>query len=248
MERRGRHRLARARHHVGGGDLAEPRIGHADDERLGDGRMAHEERLDLRRRYHVVPDAQRLLEPSEEEGVPGRVLDGEVRALVTANRISEILAALRLQREFGLDLVLDGAAEAYLVLDEIRAAGVPVIVHPTMARHTGTMENATYEAAKLLHDAGIPFALQSGFEGYVPKTRVVLFEAAMAAAYGLGFEDALRSITIDAATVIGQADRVGSIEAGKDGDLALFDGDPFEYTTRVCGVILDGRVVSEECR
>jgi imidazolonepropionase-like amidohydrolase len=178
----------------------------------------------------------------------GQVLDREVRALITANHVSEILAALRLQREFGFDLVLDGAAEAYLVLDEIRAAGVPVIVHPTMSRHFGSMEHATFETVHRLQRAGIPVALQSGYEGYVPKTRVVLFEAAMAAAYGMSFDDALRTITIDAARIIGQGIRVGSIEVGKDGDLVLYDGDPFEYVTRVCAVVLDGRVVREECR
>lgn len=177
----------------------------------------------------------------------GRMLDGEVKALITAHRVSEIMAALRLQREFGFDLVLDGAAESYLVIDEIREAGVPVILHPTMARHSGSMENATYETAKLLRDAGITIALQSGYEGYVPKTRVVLFEAAMTLPYGLSFDDALRTVTIDAARVIGQDERVGSLEPGKDGDLALFDGDPFEYTSTVCGVIIQGEVVSEEC-
>ncbi|MGV3722121.1 MAG: amidohydrolase family protein, partial [Actinomycetota bacterium] len=78
----------------------------------------------------------------------------------------------------------------------------------------------------------------------VPKTRVVLFEAAVAAANGLGFADALAAITIDAARLLGISDRVGSIEPGKDADLALFDGDPFEYTTHVTAVILDGQVVS----
>lgn len=176
-----------------------------------------------------------------------RMLNGEVKALITAHRVSEIMAALRLQREFGFDLVLDGAAESYLVIDEIREAGVPVILHPTMARHQGSMEHATYETAKLLRDAGIPVALQSGYEGYVPKTRVVLFEAAMTLPYGVSFDDALRMITIDAARVIGQDERVGSIEPGKDGDLALFDGDPFEHTSKVCGVVIQGEVVSEQC-
>src|SRR5690606_16632102 len=177
-----------------------------------------------------------------------KVLAGEIPALVTAQRASEILAALRLQREFGFKLVLDGAAESYLVLDEIKAAGVPVILHPTMARHSGTLENATFETARKLADAGIPFALQSGYEGYVPKTRVVLFEAAIAAAYGLPFEKALASVTIDAARILGLEKRVGSLERGKDGDLALFNGDPFEYTTQVCGVLIEGQVVSEGCR
>lgn len=177
-----------------------------------------------------------------------KVLRGEIPALITAQRATEILAALRLQQEFGFRLILDGAAEAYMVIDEIRAAGVPVILHPTMARHSGTLENATLESARILRDAGIPVALQSGYEGYVPKTRVVLFEAAMAAAYGLPFEQALATVTIDAARILGIADRVGSLEKGKDGDVAIFDGDPFEYTSRVCGVVIEGQVVSETCR
>jgi imidazolonepropionase-like amidohydrolase len=177
-----------------------------------------------------------------------RVLRREIPALITAQRVTEIEDALRLQREFGFRLVLDGAAEGYLIADRIRAAGVPVILHPTMVRLNGETQSATLEAAKRLRDAGITVALQSGFEGYVPKTRVILWEAAIAAANGLGMEDALRTITIDAARAIGQERRVGSLEPGKDGDLALFDGDPFEYTSHVCAVVIGGQVVSETCR
>jgi imidazolonepropionase-like amidohydrolase len=177
-----------------------------------------------------------------------RVVEGKIPALITAQRATEILTALRLAEEFGLDLVLDGAAESYLVTDEIKAAGVPVILHPTMARPGGEMESITLETAKKLRDAGITVALQSGYEGYVPKTRVVLWEAAMAAANGLSFDDALRTITLDAARVIGAEERVGSLERGKDGDVVLFDGDPFEYTSHVCAVVVEGEVVSETCK
>jgi imidazolonepropionase-like amidohydrolase len=210
-------------------------------------RTKFEEARHYTERRRTAPAAQR----------PGRnldlemfaaVLDGRIPALITAQRVSEILAALRLQREYGFRMILDGGAESYLVLDEIRAAGVPVILHPTMARHSGTMANATLETARLLRDAGITVALQSGFESYVPKTRVVLFEAAMAAAYGLGVEGALATITRDAAVILGISDRVGTLEAGKDGDVVLFDGDPFEYTSRVCAVIIEGRVMEETCR
>lgn len=176
------------------------------------------------------------------------LIEGRVTALVTANRVSEILAALRLRQEFGFRMVLDGAAEAYELAAELTAAGVPVIIHPPMARHGGTMENATFEAARRLHDAGILVALQSGFEGYVPKTRVVLFEAAHAARYGMTLEQALATVTINAARILGIADRVGSLEPGKHGDVALFNGDPFEYTTHACGTVIEGVVVSEGCR
>jgi imidazolonepropionase-like amidohydrolase len=177
-----------------------------------------------------------------------KVLRKEIPLLVNADRARDIMAALRLAQEFDIRIVLDGAAEAYLVVDEIKAAGVPVIVHPTMSRSYGDAENLSFETAATLRKAGIPVALQSGFEGYVPKTRVVLFEAAMAAANGLSAQEALATITIDAARILGIADRVGSIERGKDADLALFDGDPFEYTSHVTHVLIDGNVVSDQPR
>jgi imidazolonepropionase-like amidohydrolase len=177
-----------------------------------------------------------------------RVLSGEVKALVTAEQATEIITALRLQKEFGFTMVLDGAAEAYLVLDEIKKSGVPVILHPTMARPYGDTKNVSFETAAKLKQAGILFAIQSGYESYVPKTRIVLYEAAIAAANGLAFEDALASITINAARIIGVEKRVGLLEPGKDGDVVLFDGDPFEYTSHVCGVVVNGKVMSETCK
>ena len=177
-----------------------------------------------------------------------RVVRRETPLLITAHRAQDILSALRLAREFNIRVVLDGAAEAYLVTDEIKSAGVPVIVHPTMYRATGETENLSMETPATLVRAGITVALQSGFESYVPKTRVVLFEAAVAAANGLEPREALGLVTIGAARLLGIEKRVGSLEAGKDADLALFDGDPFEYTTHVRAVIINGRVVSEEPR
>lgn len=177
-----------------------------------------------------------------------RVIRKEMPLLVTAHRSTDILAALRVASEFEIDIVLDGAAEAHMLVDEIQAAGVPVIVHPTMFRAGGETENLTQEAAAILRKAGIQVALQSGFEGYVPKSRVVLFEAGMAAARGLTFDQALSTITIDAARLLGVDKRVGSLEAGKDADLVLFDGDPFEFTTHVVGVFIDGEQVSTEAR
>jgi imidazolonepropionase-like amidohydrolase len=175
-----------------------------------------------------------------------RVIRGEVPLLVNVQRANDIVSLLRVAREFNIKIVLDGAAESYLVANQIKAMNVPVIIHPTMARNVGEAENMSMETAATLHRAGIPVALQSGFEGYVPKTRVVLFEAAEAAANGLSFTDALATITIDAARILGINNRTGSLEQGKDADLALFDGDPFEFTSHVTGVVIDGKVVSEE--
>ncbi len=177
-----------------------------------------------------------------------RVLNGEIPLMITANRAQDIASALRLQREFGFRMILDSAAEAYLLLDEIAAADVPVIVHPPMYRAVRELENLSFETPATLVDAGIPVAMQAGYETYVPKTRVVLLEAAIAAANGLTFEQALRTITIDAARILGVDDRLGSLEVGKDADLALYDGDPFEYMTHCVGVVLDGAVVSDVVR
>ncbi|MBL8863097.1 MAG: amidohydrolase family protein [Planctomycetes bacterium] len=173
------------------------------------------------------------------------VLQQKVPLLVTAQRHQDIESALRLQREFGFRLVLDGAAEAYVVLDSIRAAVVPVLAHPPMARFWGELENASRSTPTKLRDAGILFAFQSGYESYVPKTRVVLYEAAIAAAHGLGPDAALRAITIDAARILGVEARLGSVAVGKDGDFALYDGDPFEYTSHCLATVIEGSVVFE---
>jgi imidazolonepropionase-like amidohydrolase len=178
----------------------------------------------------------------------GKVLQGEVPALITAHRTTEIHAALRLAEEFGFRLVLDGAAEGYRMVDTLKEARVPVIVHPTMIRPGGDTRNFTFENLAILRKAGIPAVLQSGHESYVPKVRMVLLEAAMAVAYGLPFEDGLAAITLDAARLLGIEDRVGSLEVGKDADLVLYDGDPFEYTSHVCTVLIEGAVVSDQCR
>lgn len=178
----------------------------------------------------------------------GRVLDCSLPLLITAQRHQDILAALRLAAEFNLRLVLDGVSDAPLVLGELKAGGFPVVVHPVMGRPFREAENLSVETAGVLRVAGIPIALQSGYETYVPKTRVVLFEAAVAAANGLGFEQALEAITLAPARMLGIADRVGSLEPGKDADLALYDGDPFEYLTRCVGVVVDGVVTDAEAR
>lgn len=172
----------------------------------------------------------------------GALLDRTVPLLVTVHRHQDVQAALRLAQEFSLRLVLDGVSDASLVLDDVKRSGFPILLHPGMWRPFREAENLSLETAAQLQAAGIPFALQSGFESYVPKTRIVLFEAASAAANGLSFRDALSSITLGAARILGVADRVGSLEVGKDADLALYDGDPFEYTTHCVGVVVNGVV------
>lgn len=171
------------------------------------------------------------------------LLEGKLTAMVTVHRANDIMTAIRLQKEFGFPMIIDGAAEAYLILDEIKESGHAVFIHPPMLRATGQAKNATMDLAAKLYEAEIPFAFQSGFEGYVPKTRVVLFEAAIAVANGLDANIAINKLTIDAAKLLGIDKSVGSLERGKDADLVLFNGDPFEYITQVTHVIIDGKIV-----
>jgi imidazolonepropionase-like amidohydrolase len=177
-----------------------------------------------------------------------RILKREVPLLVTAHRAQDILTALRIAKEFNIRLVLDGVSDAHMVLEDIKASGFPVIVHATMARPGGETENMSTENAARIRAAGIRVALQSGYEAYVPKTRVVLFEAAMAAANRLLPQEAMAMITIDAARILGIDNRVGSLEKGKDADIAMYDGDPFEFTTHCTGTVINGQVVSEVVR
>ncbi len=172
------------------------------------------------------------------------LLNGDIYGMITAHTAKDIMTTLRLQEEFGFKLLLDGASEAYMVMDEIKEADVPVIIHPTMMRLGGDGENASFETAGKLSEAGITVLFQSGYEAYVPKTRVVLYEAAIAIANGMDYDAALRSLTIDAARVFGIDGQVGSLETGKEADIVLFNGDPFEYTTTTDYVIVNGEIVS----
>ena len=119
-----------------------------------------------------------------------------------------------------------------------------MLAAPTMQRASSIERfNTTLENAALLADAGVAVAITSGYESYVPKTRVVLFEAGVAAASGLRWQRALRAVTIDAARILGIAKDHGSIEKGKVADLVCYDGDPFETTSHVTAVFSKGRLV-----
>jgi imidazolonepropionase-like amidohydrolase len=172
-------------------------------------------------------------------------LERKVPVIFAGHRADDLATALRLAREFNLQARLDLATEGYLMAEAIREAGVPVVVHPTMQRAGASME--TYHSqlcnAAVLAGKGVPLAIGTGFEGYVPKTRVLRHEAAMALVYGLGPERALAAVTLDAARILGLEAERGSIEPGKAADLVLYDGDWAEHATHVTHTLLEGRVV-----
>jgi imidazolonepropionase-like amidohydrolase len=172
-------------------------------------------------------------------------LEGKVPVFFAAHRADDVTTALRLADEFKLKPVIALGTECYRMADQLKSAGVPVVVHPTMQRAGGSMEtlHGFIGNAAVLADKGVPVCIGTAFEGYVPKVRVLRHEAAVAAANGLGHERALKAVTIDAARLLGIADKYGSVEKGKVADLVLYDGDPFEHSTHVTATLMGGRVV-----
>jgi imidazolonepropionase-like amidohydrolase len=170
-------------------------------------------------------------------------LDKKIDAIFAAQRADDLLTALRLAKEFGLRPTLALGAEAYLVAEELVKSKPPIFLHPTMqgAGDADTINTYLGSAASLTRK-GLSVSIASGMENYVPKTRVVRYEAGVAANFGLGSDAALRAITIEPARQLRIADRFGSLEVGKEGDLVLYDGDPFEYRTHVLHVVVGGDV------
>jgi imidazolonepropionase-like amidohydrolase len=171
-------------------------------------------------------------------------LEGKVPVYFAAHRKDDIQTALRLAREFKLKPVIALGTEAYRMADELKKAGVPVVVHPTMQRAGSSIEtlHSFTGNAAALDAAGVPVTICTGFEGYVPKTRVLRHEAAMAVAAGMDKDRALRAVTINAAKLLGIEGNYGSIEPGKVADLVLYDGDPFEHATHVTQTLMRGKV------
>jgi len=171
------------------------------------------------------------------------VVDGKLPAIFNAYRADDIDTAMRIGAEFHLHYMLASVTEGYLIADAIRRAGVPCLLGPVMQRFDSLQTaNATFENPAILKRTGIPIALMTGYEGYVPKNRILLFETGIAAANGLSMEETLRTVTASAAKILGIDDRVGSLAPGKDADVVLFDGDPFEYTSHALAVLTSGQL------
>ncbi len=191
--------------------------------------------------YRANPDREQAPEyvPSIEALLP--VLRGERFLIVSANHARTITSALAWAEERGLleRLILSGVLEGWRVADTIADKGVPVLVGPILdlpSRPSDRYDKA-YTNAGLLKDAGVKLAIRTG---ETENVRNLPYHAGFAAAYGLGREDALRAVTIDAAEIFGVGDLVGSIEPGKLANLFIADGDPFETQTKVREVFIRG--------
>jgi imidazolonepropionase-like amidohydrolase len=164
---------------------------------------------------------------------------------VYANRASDLLAAMRLADEFKLRLVLMGAAEGWMVADEILKRKVPVVVKPLTNLPNFDALGATLENAARLTKAGVTVALAS-FETH--RSRDLRQEAGNAIANGLDRDLALRGVTLIPAQIWGVANHVGSLETGKDADIVIWSGDPFELTTSAEQVFIKGVEVPRDTR
>jgi len=176
----------------------------------------------------------------------GPVLDGEIPLIVTANRAADIEAVLRMADDYGLDLVVSGAAEAWLVADRLAAAGVPVIVKPLTNSPAGFDRlGARFDNAALLHQAGVEVVIGS-FNSH--NARWLMHEAGNAVRFGLPWEAALRAVTLAPALALGVADLYGSLEPGKVGNLVVWYGDPLELSARAETVVIRGIVTAPDNR
>lgn len=173
------------------------------------------------------------------------VVRGELPLAINANRASDLLAAMRLADQFHLKLILMGAAEGWRVAPELAARKVPVVVKPLTDIPGFDALGATLENPARLGKAGVTLILSS-FDTH--NARNLRQEAGNAISYGLDRAAALRAVTLEPARVWGVADRLGSLEVGKDADVVVWSGDPFELTTSAERVFIAGREMSTDTR
>lgn len=172
------------------------------------------------------------------------VLDRTIPLKAHVHRTDDILTAIRIAKEFGLNMTLDHCTEGHIIADEIKESGYSVIVGPDMAcRNKLEVENADFKTAGVLTKKGILVAIMTDHP--VTLIQYLPICAGLAAKKGLGIEEGLKAITINAAKICGAADRLGSIEVGKDADISIFTGNPMEVFTHTMYTIINGEVVYE---
>ena len=173
-----------------------------------------------------------------------KALRRELPVKMHAHRADDILTAIRLAQEFHLRASIEHCTEGYLIAEELRRAGVGVILGPLISeRSKPELKNLTMAAPAILHRAGVSFALMSD-HGVIP-IQYLPVEAGLCVREGLPEMEAMRALTVNAARVLGLEDRVGSLAAGKDADVVIFDGHPLETRTHVSMVVVNGQCVYE---
>ncbi len=170
------------------------------------------------------------------------VLRGQIPLKAHVHRADDILTAIRIAKEFGLSMTLDHCSEGHLIAEEIKESGFPAIVGPDMAsRNKIEVQNMAFKTVGILNRAGVLTSVTTDHP--VSMIQFLPICAGLAVKSGLSEEEGLRSITINAAKICGVADRVGSLETGKDGDVVIFDGSPLEVSTKALCTIIEGKIV-----
>jgi imidazolonepropionase-like amidohydrolase len=168
------------------------------------------------------------------------VANGSMPLIVSVNRAADIQQVLRLAREEGVRVILDGAAEGWLVADEIAAAKVPVLLHPiTNLPGNFEMRAARMQNAAALNAAGVVIAIK-GNEGSTHRARDIRYNAGNAVSHGLPFAAAIQAITVNPARIFGFDGQFGELKPGAAGDVVVWSGDPLEPLSQPSAVFIDG--------
>jgi len=171
------------------------------------------------------------------------LLEGRIAMHVRADDVRQIQSAVGFARREGVKLVIVGGYHAADCAELLRAENVPVVIKGVhrLPRHRADPYDAPFTLAARLHEAGVKFCLSANDR--MANIRNLPYHAATAAAYGLAEDEALKSVTLYPAQILGVADRVGSLEVGKDATLIVTTGDPLEITTHVKAAYIGGREV-----
>ncbi len=178
----------------------------------------------------------------------GAVARGQQPLVVVVNSVTDIRTLIKLKAQYGLNAIILGGTEAHLIAPEVAAAKIPVILNPMLNLPTQfeSLASSLSNAAKL-NAAGVTIAFYDPPSG-THNLRLLPQLAGNAVANGLPYDAALAALTINPARIYGVADRLGSLEIGKAGDVVVWDGDPLEVATRPIAVLIDGRVTSLKTR
>lgn len=170
------------------------------------------------------------------------VFDKKIPLKAHAHRVDDIFTAIRIAKEFDLRMTIDHCSEGHLIAEEIAKEGYPAIVGPDLTtRNKIEVQNVAFKTAGILARAGVMVAITTDHP--VSLIQSLPLCVGLSVKQGLSLEDGYRAMTINAAKMCGTDDRVGSIETGKDADIAVFDGNPMETFTKTLMTIIDGKIV-----
>ncbi|MBO5144170.1 MAG: amidohydrolase [Lachnospiraceae bacterium] len=170
------------------------------------------------------------------------VFEKKIPLKAHVHRVDDIFTAIRIAKEFDLKMTLDHCSEGHLIAKELAREGYPAIVGPDLTtRNKIEVQNAAFKTAGILADAGVLVAVTTDHP--VSLIQSLPLCVGLSVKHGLSMKDGYKAMTINAAKMCGTEDRVGSLEAGKDADIAIFDGNPMEVFTHTLMTIIDGKLV-----